>query len=258
MANQIYSNFVMEDSFESVLATKLDLQQFVTIDTSLTEEAGMIKKINKRSVTGSVEDLTMGQGNTGDIEVTFDSTPYTVGVTQGRFSYYDEEALTDPKVVDSGIEGMAEIMVNDFTSKAVSEWEKTSNTTTGALSFETVVDAIAALNIENEAGLFMIISPASLAKFRKAFKDNLSYSEDYIRTGAIGAVAGIPVYTSKAITGTDEIIIAHKDAVRVFVKKGVEIENQRDANIRKNTVYSRKVALVALVDDRKVVVVNPQ
>jgi hypothetical protein len=41
--------------------------------------------------------------------------------------------------------------------------------------------------------------------------------------------------------------------VRLFIKKGTEIEQERDANTRKNTVYTRKVALVALVDDRKLV-----
>lgn len=257
MANQVYSNFVIEDQFESVLATKLDLQQFVTVDPSLTEDAGMTKYIAKRSVTGNVEDLTMGNGNTGDIEVTFSSTPYTVGVTQGRFSYYDEEAMTDPKVVDAGVAGLAEKMVNDFVAKAVAEWEKTSNTTTGTLDFAGVVDALAALNLESEDGLFMLINPASLASFRKALKDELKFVEAFARTGYIGSVAGIPVYVSKAITGTNEAIIAHKDAVRLFIKKGTEIENERNANIRKNTIYSRKVAVVALVDDSKVIVVNP-
>ncbi|MCQ2330404.1 MAG: phage major capsid protein [Paludibacteraceae bacterium] len=257
MANQIYSNFVMEDAFNSVLTTALNLQNFVTVDNSLTEAAGMVKNIAKRSVTGSAEDLTMGQGNTGAVEVTFSSTPYTVGTTQARFSYYDEEALADPKVVDAGIKGMAEIMVNDFVAKAVAEWEKTSHTTTGTLDFAGIVDALAALNLENEDGLFMLINPASLASFRKALKDELKYVEAFARTGYIGSVCGIPVYISKAISGTNEAIIAHKDAVRVFTKKASEIETEREGNIRKNTIYSRKVAVVALVDDTKVIVVNP-
>lgn len=256
--NQIYNSFVMEDAFESVLSTTLNLQQFITVDNSLTESAGMIKNINKRSVTGSAEDLTMGQGNTGVVEVTFDSAPYTVGTTQARFTYYDEEAMADPKVVDTGLQGMAEIMVNDFVSKAVAEWEKSSNTHEAALSFDCIVDALAKLNLEGEDGLFMLIAPASLASFRKAMKDELKYVEAFARTGYIGSVCGIPVYVSKAITGTNEAIIAHKDAVRLFVKKASEIETERDANTRKNTVYSRKVAVVALVDDRKVIVVNPQ
>ena len=47
--------------------------------------------------------------------------------------------------------------------------------------------------------------------------------------------------------------LATKEAVTVFTKKGSETEQERDANIRKNTVYARKVMLVALTDATRVV-----
>ena len=50
-----------------------------------------------------------------------------------------------------------------------------------------------------------------------------------------------------------EIIVATRDAVTLFNKKGVEIEQERDANIRKNSIWSRKYYLAALTDATKVV-----
>lgn len=161
--------------------------------------------------------------------------------------------MTDPAVLDAGLKGMAEIMVNDFVDKSVAEWRKTSNQLGySALGFDTIVDALAQLNLENEDSLFMLISPAMVGSFRKSLKDSLQYVEAFARTGYIGSVCGVPVYVTKALAGS-EAIIGNKEAVRLFVKKGTEAEQERDANTRKNTYYTRKVALVALVDDRKLI-----
>ena len=209
------------------------MNQFATQDTSLTEEAGMTKKINQYTSTGDVEDLAMGEGNTDEIEVSFTQVPYTVGVTQGRFSYYDEQEMTDPMVVDAGLYGLATRMTNDLTAKVVTEFGKanlTYDASATGLTFNAVVDAIAKFPGETtEAeGLFILINRTDLA------------------------VCGVPVYVSDAVPAKTAFL-ATKAAVTVFTKKGSETEQERDANIRKNTVYARKVMLVALTDKTKVV-----
>jgi hypothetical protein len=160
MANVIYANEVLENKYNSVLTTKLDLQKFMTVDNTLTAEAGMIKKVITKTATGNVEDLDMGEGNTGAIEVSTSTVPYTVGTTQGKFVYYDEEAMADPAVVEAGLTGLAEKMVNSFVAKAVDEWEKAEEITVSAYDFAAVVDAIADMDLEDESGLFMLINPA--------------------------------------------------------------------------------------------------
>lgn len=260
MAHTIYSNFIIENKLADLLTTHLDMNAFCTQDESLTEEAGMIKKIHTYTASGDVEDLAMGNGNTGDIEVSFSESVYTVGTTQGRFAYYDEQEMTDPMVVDAGLNGVASKMANDLTSKVVTELGKATlvqNYGDSGITFDTVVDAIAKLNTEEEAGLFLIVSPADLAVLRKNLKDDLKYVEAFARTGYIGSICGVPVYTSKACT-SGTAFLASKEAVTVFTKKGVEIEQDREPNTRKNTVYGRKVAVVALTDATKVVKITKQ
>ena len=254
MANVLYPAIVLENQYESVLTTLLDLQNFMTVDNSLAEQSGMKKRIIKKSVSGAVEDLAMTEGNSEAIEVTTSYKDYDVGTTQGRFIYYDEEAMQDANLVEAGLKGLAEKMVNDFVAKSVAEWRSASKQQayTTTITFDAVVDAIAQMNLENEDGLFMLISPAQVAAFRKALADELKYVEAFVRSGYIGSVCGVPVYVSKAIPA-GEAIIGTKEAVRLFMKKGTEIEQDREPNTRKNTVYARKVALVALVDDRKLV-----
>lgn len=257
MANQIFADVVIEKKFESVLNTKLDFQRFVTVDRDLAENSGMTKNVVVKSVTGNVQDLAMGVGNTQNVEVTSQTIPYTVGVTQGRFSYYDEEAMSDDSVVEAGLTGLAEKMVNDFTNKAVAAFAGATLEQTGCTwIFDDVVDALAKLNLENESDLFMLIAPSVLAEFRKNLGTSLQYSEGFVRTGYIGSVCGIPVYVTKALDAvaqTAAAIIASKEAVTLFIKKGVEREPEREANTRKTTEYIRKVALVALTDDTKVI-----
>ena len=255
MAHTVYDNFVLENKLEDLLTTSVNLQNYMTVDTSLTQEPGMIKTIHVYTSTGDVEDLAMGKGNSEDIEVTFTSKNYTVGVTQGRFQYFDEQEMKDPMVVDAGLYGLATRMTNDFTRKAIAEFGKatlTLDASATGLTFDTVVDAIAKLGVEDEKGYFLLINVADKAAVRKALGDDLKYVEDFARTGYIGSVCGVPVIVSKAVPAKTAFL-ANNEAVTLFIKKGSEIEQERDANVRNNKVFARKVALVALTDATKVV-----
>ena len=202
--------------------------------------------------------LAMGSGNTGDIEVSFSTKEYEVETVQGRFQYYDEQAMTDPMVVQAGLEGIAKTMINDFTAKAVAEFDKATLTVQrSGFAFTDIVDAIAKLNTENEDGLFILVGVADLANFRKELKDDLKYNEAFVRTGYVGSVCGVPVIVTKAITNKN-IYLASKEAVTLFIKKDTEVEQERDANVRNNKVYIRKVAVVALTDENKVVKLTPK
>lgn len=253
MAHKVYENFVLENKMDDLLTTAIDMNEFMTADYSLTENAGMKKIINTYTASGNVEDLAMGEGNTEDIEVSFTSAEYQVGTTQGRTYYYDEQEMSDPFAIDRALKGLVEQMTNDLTAKAIAEFKKASMVEYGATwTFDNVVDAIAKMNLEKEDGLFMLINPAQQASFRKNLKDDLKYVEGFVRAGYIGSVCGVPIFISKAVPAGNAFL-ATRDAITCFIKKGSEIEQERDANTRKNTIYSRKVMLIALTDATKLV-----
>ena len=252
MAHQVYENIVLSNKINDILDTQINLNNYLTIDTSMTEQAGAKKVVATYTSTGSVEALGMGEGNTSTREVQRTEKEYEVKTYQGKFAFYDEEEMRDPMVVDTGLQHNADDMVNTFTALAVAEYEKaTLSTPATAWSFDAVVDAIAEMRLENEDGLFLLISPEDKAAFRKALKDDLKYSEGFVRTGYIGSVAGVPVTVSKAIP-TGKGYLATKDAVTLFIKKDTETEYERDADKRNNTYWVRKVGVVALTDATKV------
>ena len=253
MAHTIYENVVLSNKVNETLKTKVNLNNYLTIDNSLAQEAGMKKVINVYTATGAVEELAMGEGNTGAIEVSFTPVEYEVKTFQGKFDFYDEQEMIDPMVVDVGLKGATDEMTNTFIDKTIAEFDKaTLEVPAAAWSFDVVVDAIAKMNRETEGDLFMLISPADQAAIRKALKDELSYSEAFVRTGYIGSVCGVPVVMSKAVPA-GKAYLATKEAVTLFIKKDTETEYERDADTRHNFYWVRKVGVVALTDATKAV-----
>lgn len=263
MANKVYDNFFLSNEVEDQFNSHLDLQNFCTIDDSLEGTVGMRRVINKYRVgeegnPSYTEKLSVGAGNTKSIEVTYGSDDYEIALAQNRFAWYDEDAMKDDNLVPVGMKYAGTDMFNTVNADVYAEFKKAKLTVeTTAFDFDAFVDAIAALNVENdeELNLFAFINPADKAKLRKALKDDLKYIEGYSRTGYIGTVAGVSLYTKKDAT-EGEIIVATKEAVTIFTKKGTEIEDERDANTRKNTVYSRKYYVVALTNEAKAVKIS--
>lgn len=253
MAHNVYENVVLSNKINDILTTQVNLNNYMTIDTSMAEAAGMKKKIITYNSTGNVEQLAMGEGNTTDIEVTNTVAEYEVLTYQGRFQFYDEEEMVDAKIVETGLQHSADSMVNQFTAGAIEAYKKaTLEVTAGAWGFDVVVDAIAKMNLEAEDGLFLLVSPEDKAAIRKALKEDLVYSEGFVRTGYIGSVCGVPVIVTKAVEkGT--AFLGTKEAVTVFIKKDTETEYERDADKRNNKYYVRKVGVVALTDGSKIV-----
>ena len=255
MANVIYENYILANEIEDQFNSHLDLARFCTIDRTLEGVAGMKKVINRYSATDGTEKLAMGAGNTKSIETDFEPVEYEILLAQNRFQYFDEEAMKDPTAIETGIRHMGTDMFNEANKDIFAEFNKATLThTASAPDFACFVDAAALLNVEDLEGLelFAFVSSADIAAVRKALKDDLKYVESFARQGYVGTVAGWNLYTKKdAVSGT--IVGGTKAAVTMFTKKGTEIEQERDANVRKNSIYSRKYYLAALTDATKAV-----
>ena len=263
MANHtIYDNFFLSNEVEDQFNSHLDLQQFCTIDNTLVGTAGMLRKINVYRATNGTEKVAQGEGNTKSIEVSYTPEEYRILLAQNRFEYFDEQAMTDPNLVPVGVRHMGTDLFNTVNADIFAEYKKATLTVeASAPDFGAFVDAQAKLGLENLEGVtvFGWVCPADMAKVRKALKDDLKYVEAFAKQGYVGTVGGVNLYTKKDAT-PGEILIATKEAVTLFVKKGTEIEqpprDAADANIRKNTILSRKYYLAALTDETKVVKIS--
>lgn len=260
MAHTIYDNFYLSNEVEDQFNSHLNLQQFCTVDNSLEGTAGMKRKINRYSATNGTQKLSMGNGNTQSIEVSYAQREYTILLAQNRFEYYDEQAMTDPMLVPVGTRHMGTDMFNTVNGDIYGEFAKATRILpVSAFDFAAFADAQSMLNLENLEGvsIFAFVCPSDMAAIRKSLKDDLKYVEAFAKNGYVGTVAGVNLYTKKDAT-SGSIYMATKEAVTIFNKKGVEVEqvtkNSRSesaANTRLNTIFSRKYYLAALTDETK-------
>ena len=262
MANTAYENFFLGTIVEDQFNSHLDLARFVTVDTTLQGTAGMKKIVNVYSATNGTEKLTQGQGNSKSITAGFTQKEYEILLAQNRFEWFDEEAMKDPELVPVGMKHAGTDLFNTMNADIFAEYKKGTQTVeASAPNFEAFVDAIAKMNVENDENIeiFAFVNATVKAKLRKALKDELKYVEAFARAGYIGTVAGVNVYDKKD-ADDDEIVVATKEAVRLLVKTGTEVEqitknarSETAANTRLNTAFSRKYYVAALDNDTKVV-----
>jgi hypothetical protein len=262
MANTPYENFFLASIVEDQFNSHLDLARFVTVDTSLQGTAGMKKIINVYSATNGTEKLAMGEGNSKSITAGFTQKEYEILLAQNRFDWHDEEAMKDPQLVPVGMKHAGTDLFNTMNADIFAEYKKGSQTVEAATpNFDAFVDAVAKMNVENDENLeiFAFVNAKNKAAVRKALKDELKYVEAYARAGYIGSVAGVNIYDKKDAED-GEIIVATKEAVRLLVKTGTEVEqvtkntrSETAANVRKNSTFSRKYYVAALDNDTKVV-----
>lgn len=258
--NGPYDNFFLSNEIEDQYNSHLDLERFCIIDRSLETNVGMKKIVHRYSATDGTQKLAMGEGNTQTITASYQDFEYDIECAQNRFSYYDEEEMKDPMIVLTGTNHMGVDLYNQSNDDLYAEYLKASMVyACDAFDFNSIVSAVACLNIpenvEEQPSIFAFINADDVAGLRIELKDDLKYIEAFVRTGYVGTVAGVNVYTKKDAQRS-KMVIATKEAVTKFIKTGVQMEDERESNIRKNTKYARKYYVTALTDDTKVVVLE--
>ena len=264
--NTVYDNFYLSNEIEDQFNSRLDLQQFCTVDRGLEGVAGMKRKINVYSATNGTQDLAKGEGNNKSINVSYAQKEYTIKLAQNRFQYYDEEAAADPMTVPVGMNHAAVDMFNHVNADIYAEYAKAQMILpTTLLDFAAFADAEAMLNVEDleDRYIFAFVCADDMAAIRKALKDDLKYVERFAARGYVGTVAGVNLYTKKDAT-PGKVYLATREAVTIFTKTGVTVEQSTeatsrsadDANIRLNTIFSRKYYVVALTDASKCVAIE--
>ena len=95
MANTVYANKIIEAKAKDLLTTAVNARTLMSIDNSLTQEAGMTKTINVYTYTGEAEELAAGEGNSTRGSIAYVGKDYTVKMVQQAFDYQDEDFLKD-------------------------------------------------------------------------------------------------------------------------------------------------------------------
>jgi HK97 family phage major capsid protein len=252
MANTVFNNKIIEAKANDLLTTAVNTRSLMSVDNSLAQEAGMVKTINVYTYSGSAEEVAAGKGNTNRGSISYVGKDYEVKMIQQAFDYQDEDFMKDNTIVDNMLKGANQVMVNKMTADFIAECGKATvkHTLADGLGYDDIVDAISLLNIEDESKLFLVIPNAWKADLRKDEDYKAARMGEVIYNGQVGTICGIPVIATKALTDAAYVMTA--EAVKLFMKKDVEVEQERDADTRTNSVYLRTAYIVALEDATKI------
>ena len=251
MAHTIFENKVIEAKATELLTTAINTRSLMAIDTTLAQSEGMTKVINVYSYTGDVEKLEDGEKNSTRGALAFTPKEYKVARAQHTFDYTDSQYMTDSNVLDMSLSYGNDKMANQMTADFYTECAKATKSVTGPISYDAIVDAIAEVGLENETGIFVVIPNAWKADLRKDEDYKNARMGEVVYGGQVGTIAGIPVIATNALT--DVAYVMTKDAVKLFMKKDVEVEQDRDIETKTNTIVLSTYYVCALADDSKIV-----
>ncbi len=263
MAHTLYENFVLENKITNDVNTKLDVNSLFTVDNSLATDAGLTKYINKYTYTGEVEKLEKGAKNADGTKgsVAYVQVPYTVERYQHTFTYNDMDVMQDPYFLDVATNGAAITMSDKIRAQYFEELAKIAQPDEGeepapnyvevdALTYDAVVDALAAIGKEVETDMFIVMGLDGRKAIRKDADFKSSRQGEILYTGQFGTIAGVPCLFSKLVPEKTAYITA-KDQVKLFVKKDGSVEQDRDIETKDNTVVYERHGVMALVDETK-------
>ena len=251
MAHTLFENKVIEAKATDLLTTSVNTRALLTVDNSLAEAEGMTKVINVYTYTGKVEKLEDGAKNSTRGSIAFVPAEYKVQRAQQVFDYTDGQYMTDNNVLDMSLEGANAVMANEMTADFYAECAKASlEHEAASFGYEAIVDAIAKLNIEDESKLFVVIPNAWKAEIRKDEDYKNARMGEVVYNGQVGTIAGIPVIATAALV--DEAYVMTAEAVKLFMKKDVEVEQDRDIETKTNTVVLATYYICALVNQNKI------
>ena len=247
--NTVIDKKIIETVAKDQLITAVNTRALMNVDTSLAEQSGMTKVINVYAYTGEAQELGAGEGNTTRGRVAPTTAEYKVKRVQANFDYTDEDFHADNAVVDFGVKGATTELKNKMNADFVAECGKATLKVVGALSYDTIVDAIAELNIEDESGIFVLIPNDQKALLRKDPDYMAARQGEVVYNGQVGTICGIPVIASKALA---KPYVMTKDAVKLFIKEDVEAGTERNEDTCENSVYVRAFYVCALTDATKI------
>lgn len=251
MSNTVFNNKVIEAKAKDLLTTSVNTRNLMTVDSTLAETAGMTKTINTYTYTGTAEELAAGAKNSNRGSISYVPNDYTVKRVQQTFDYLDDDFYKDNTIVDNMLKGANQVMVNKMTADFIGECAKaTIAHTADTFGYDAVVDGISKLNLENESEIFIVIPNAWKADLRKDPDYVAARMGEVVYTGQVGTVCGIPVICTKALE--DEAYVMTKEAVKLFMKKDVMVEQDRDVEAKQNTVVLATYYICALTDATKI------
>ena len=269
---QLVDPEVMAPMISGKLEKAIVATPFAKIDTTLEGRPGDTITIPKYEYIGAATDLA--EGETADKTKLGTSTAtYTVKKAVKQVELTDEAVLSgygNPvgETNSQLAKAIADKIDNDvFDALKGAQLTYTSNTD---ISYDEVVNAIDGLNEETNVEKVMFIHPKQVTQLRKDtnFISNDKYPNNVLMRGEIGMIANCRIVASKkAINDAGTYFLNpivelrpqeqtgdESAAVTIFMKRGVNLETQRELGNYTTLIGADEHYVVGRTDESKIIV----
>jgi len=263
---------VMAPMISAKLEKAIVATPFAKIDTTLEGRPGDTITIPKYEYIGAATDLA--EGETADkTKLTTTSAPYKVKKAVKQVELTDEAVLSgygNPvgETNSQLAKAIADKIDNDVMDALKgAQLTYTSNTD---ISYDEVVNAIDGLNEETNVEKVMFIHPKQVTQLRKDsnFISNDKYPNNVLMRGEIGMIANCRIVpTKKAINDAGTYFLNpivelrpqeqtgdESAAVTIFMKRGVNLETQRELGNYTTLIGADEHYVVGITDESKIIV----
>lgn len=116
----------------------------------------------------------------------------------------------------------------------------------GQMSAAHIFEAVAKIRNAgvNEGGMFAVVNPLVAYDLKSTLTNTFAghagdLSNEALRNGYVGTVAGVNVFESSNVTGNGAVF--HQDALAIAMMQDINIETQRDASLRATELVATAV-----------------
>ena len=265
---------VMADAISGKIEHAIRVTPFAKVDTTLEgKNAGDTITVPRFSYIGDAEDVAEGVA-CGTVQLTADSTQATVKKAMKAVDLTDEAVLSgfgDP--VGETNTQLAKSIAAKVDADAMAALQTAQLTHDGIgskISYAGIVDAIDKFAEEFNSNKVIFVHPSQVGALRKDadFLSADKLAESVRVTGAIGKIANCEVIASRLVPENDggtgyvcPIVKLNEDgetedesaALTIYMKRGVNVETERNSLARTTTISVDEIYTVALSNASKVV-----
>ena len=252
---------VMGQMISSELPKAIKFSPIARIDKTLAGLPGDTITVPKYQYIGDADDLVEGVAM-GTVLLTTTTTKATIKQAGKGVEITDKSVLAgygDPvgEAKEQLKKSIAAKVDNDCLD-ALYQAKLLYDGITSSISYEGIVNALDLFEDETDDDndeKYLYVHPKQVTQLRldPEFKDATKYPMNTVMTGVVGLICGCEVIKSKKIklntagTGYENVIIK-KDALAIYLKRDIEIEDGRDIEA-KTTIITADEYYVAVLEN---------
>lgn len=264
---------VMAQMISAGLPAAIKFAPLAKVDKTLVARAGNTITIPKYAYIGDAEDVAEGVAM-GTTVLTATTTEATVKKAGKAVELTDEAVLSgygDPVgETNKQLKMSIAAKIDNDCLEVLADATLTHDGSAAVISYNGIVDAVDIFEEEDQAPKVLFVHPKQITQLRKDedFKDINKYPLKTIMTGVIGEIAGCQVVPSKKIklnvgetayenyivkTSTSEEGEEIAPALTIYLKRDVELEDDRDILAKTTVISADEHYVAALSNNSKVV-----